>query len=235
MADQWRLAFMFDAAGGDHAGLEAALVRQADAIRRVAGAADIRLGVADRHPDLTSATQTDYAVDQWRTVDAAVEITVGAARAADLPALAAALSEILAPLAASGSVEVMSGPMFSMVPVRDGGVFLSLAFKRDPAISSAQFRSWWHDRHSGVAIPVLGPGLLAYDQVHCDAAATGAVARGFGAAPVAYDAYDNLTWADRQGYLASISDPAGMARIFADEIGNIDDGTRRHALMRRIG
>lgn len=235
MSDQWRLAFMFDAPAGDLAGLEAALVRQADAIRRLAGEAQLRLGVADRHPDLMAATKTDYATDQWRTVDGAVEVTVGADRAAELPILSAGLREVLGPLVAPGSVEVMTGPMFHMVPVRDGDVFLSLAFRRDPAITSAQFREWWHDRHSGVAIPVLGPGLLAYDQVHCDAAATTAVARGFGAELVAYDAYDNLTWADRDAYLSSISDLDGMARIFADEIGHIDDSTRRHALMRRIG
>lgn len=235
MSTSWRLAFMFDAPAGDLAALEATLAAQGPAIRAAAGDAQVRLGVADRHPDLMTATKTEYAVDQWRTVDGAVAVTVAAARAPELAELARTLSEIIAPLAAPGSVEVMTGPMFSMVPVRDGEAFLSLAFRRDPAITSAQFRSWWHDRHSAVAIPVLGPGLLAYDQVHCDAAATEAAALSFGTAPNAYDAYDNLTWADRNAYLASISDAGGMATIFADEIGNIDDSTRRHALMRRIG
>jgi hypothetical protein len=71
-----------------------------------------------------------------------------------------------------------------MVPPHDGEAFLSLAFKCDPAIAPAQFRAWWLEQHSQIVIPVLGDGLLAYDQVHVDPAATAAVARAFGAEPV---------------------------------------------------
>jgi len=122
-----------------------------------------------------------------------------------------------------------------MVPVRDGGAFLSLAFRRDPATTSEQFQTWWRYQHAGVAIPVLGPGMLAYDQVHVDFAATEAVARAFGVERVAYDAYDNLTWADFRAFLTSISDPEGMMRVYADEVGRIDNSSRRHAIMRKIG
>lgn len=233
MADPWRLAFMFDARDASDA-LDAQLARRAGEIRRLAGEAEVRLGVADRHPDLIQGS-SDYDLTNWRTVDGAVEITLGAARAGDLSGLAQALREVLEPLAAPGSVEVMAGPVYPMVTPRDGEAFLSLAFRRDPTTTSAQFRSWWREQHSQIAIPVLGQGLLAYDQVHVDPEATEAVALAFGAEPVAYDAYDNLTWADRSAYLASISDPAGMARIYADEVGRIDDATRRWALMRRIG
>lgn len=233
MSDLWRLAFMFDARGGDLDALEGALARAAEPVRRRAGG-PARLGLADRHPDLATASKTDYATDQWRSVDGAVEITLRAPGAQDLEALSRGLAEIIRPMAEPGTVEVMAGPMFSMVPPRDGEAFLSLAFRRDPATTSAQFRRWWHDQHAEIAIPVLGPGLLAYDQVHVDAELAAAAARGFGVAAAAYDAYDNLTWADRDGYIASISDLDGMARIFRDEIGRIDDRTRRHALMRRV-
>jgi len=233
MSRLWRLAVMFDARDGDLDALEADLVRVAEPVRRRTGG-PVRLGLADRHPDLATATKSEYATDQWRTVDGAVEITLRAPEPKDLEELSRALAGLIAPMAEPGSVEVMAGPMFSMVPPRDGEAFLSLAFRRDPATTSAQFRSWWREQHAGVAIPVLGPGLLAYDQVHVEPEASEAAARGFGVRPVAYDAYDNLTWADRYGYVASISDVEGMARIFRDEIGRIDDSTRRHALMRRV-
>ena len=51
---------------------------------------------------------------------------------------------------------------------------------------------------------------------------------------VHYDAYDNLTWASPQTFFESVSDPVQMQRVQEDEIGRIDNSTRRHALMRRI-
>ena len=234
MEDAWRLAFMFNARGGDLDALEEALVRVAGGIRGVAGEAHVRLGVADVHPDL-GASFRDREKGGRRIVDGAVEITVAAGRAGELTAIAGALRDTLDELAGPGSTEVMTGPVFSIVPVRDGGAFLSLAFKRYPRTTSQQFRDWWLHQHAKVATPVLGAGLLAYDQVHVDAAATQAVAQAFGVAPVAYDAYDNLTWDDRDAFLRSISDPVEMARVYADEEGHIDHASARSALMRRVG
>jgi hypothetical protein len=233
MSNVWRMAFMFDAQGGNLSALEEGLVRSTDAIRRLTGDGHLRIGVAD-NPDPGARTETDYAVDQWRKVDGAVEITVAAVRAGDLAALSKSLREPLTTLVEPSSVEVMAGPMFPMVTPRVGETFLSLAFKRFPGTTPDEFRNWWRFQHAGVAIPVMGPGMLAYDQVHVDLATTEAVARAFGVAPVAYDAYDNLTWANRHGFLTSVNDEEGMTRIFADEVGRIDNGSRRHALMRRI-
>jgi hypothetical protein len=233
MSNAWRMAFMFDARGGDLGALEQGLARSADAMRRLTGDGHVRIGVAD-NPDPAARTEADYEVDKWRKVDGAVEITVTANRVGDLAAMSESLREPLTTLVELSSVEVTAGPMFPMVTPRAGNTFLSLAFKRFPGTTSEEFRNWWRFQHAGVAIPVMGPGMLAYDQIHVDHATTAAVARAFGVAPVAYDAYDNLTWADRQGFLTSINDPEGMARVFADEVGRIDNGSRRHALMRRI-
>jgi hypothetical protein len=233
MSERWRLAVMFDAHAGRFDALAAGLGGAAGQIARIAGEGEVRLGVADRHPDL-GGRDGAHEVERWRTVDGAVEITVPAARAGELSELARGLRALVDPLAAPGSVEVMAGPVHAMVPPRPGGAFLSLAFRRDPAITAQQFRDWWRYRHAGVAIPVLGAALLGYDQVHVDPAATQAVARAYGVEPVPYDAYDNLTYVDRQGFLDSVADAEGMARVFADEIGHIDDATRRYALMRRV-
>jgi hypothetical protein len=233
MNTRWRLAFMFDAAGGDLGRLERALTDAGGRIRELAGDAHLRMGVADQHPGLAAPRGRGDA--EPGTVDGAVEISVAAARVGDLAALSRSMRGVLEGLAAASSVQVMTGPVFPIVPVRDGGAFLSLAFRRYPGTTSRQFRDWWLHQHAGVATPILGPGLLAYDQVHVDPAATQAVSRAFGAEPAAYDAYDNLTWEDADAFLRSISDAAGMARIFADEVGRIDDPSRRHALMRKIG
>jgi hypothetical protein len=231
-ADRWRLAFMFDAPGSDREALSKGLVAAGPALRGAAQDAHLRFGVAEQFMNGPGAPP-EYQV--WRSNDGAVEITVAAQRADELPAIAAAIWAILSPLAAPGSAEVMAGPMFSMVPTREGDLFLSLAFKRDPAITKQAFSRWWFHRHSTVAIPVLGKQLLAYDQVHCDDAMTQAVSDACGLPAMLYDAYDNLTWASFQDFQASTSDPVGGQQINEDEIGAIDNLTRRHALMTTLG
>jgi hypothetical protein len=236
MSDGWRMAFMFDARGGDQAALEAGLAKAAEAIRRAAGEAQVRLGVPDDSSAMNARQDGEsYDIAAWRGVDGAVEITVADARSGDLTDIARSVHGIIAPLAAPGSVEVMAGPMFCMVPVRDGEAFLSLAFKRYPGTTSEDFRNWWRFQHAKVAIPVLGAPMLAYDQVHVDPGVTEALARAIGVEPVLYDAYDNLTYENAAGFLASVADLPGMARIAEDELGRIDNTSRRHALMKRVG
>ena len=235
MDSDWRLAFMFDAPGGDLGALEAALIRSGQRIASLAGDARVRTGVADQSPALGSQTSTDYTEQNWRGVDGALEITLAPSRVGALADIAKALRPVLDDIAAPTSIEVMTGPMFPIVPQRAGGAFLSLAFKRDPTTTLQQFQDWWLRQHSGVATPVLGPGMLAYDQVHVDHAVSETVARAFGVPPVYYDAYDNLTFADAAGFVQCTSDAAGMARIFADEVGRIDNSSRRNALMRQVG
>ena len=235
MNEDWRMAFIFDARDGAFEVMEQDLARAADQIRLLAGDAHVRLGVADRHPDLADLNDpTEPDMETGRSVDGAVEISVSASRRDDLPGISVALGNILQGFAAPSSLEVMAGPYYSMVPVRDGNTFLSLAFRRDPAMTSAQFQRWWHDQHAVVAIPVLGPGLLAYDQVHVDAVTTEQLASAIRVAPVHYDAYDNLTWSDHRAFLQSISDQEDMARVYQDEVGRIDNSSRRHALMRKL-
>jgi hypothetical protein len=233
MDNNWRLAFQLDARGGDLDGLERALAASRGTIQGIVGDAHVRMGVTDRHPDLEAIQ--DRRKTLHRGVDGAIEVTVGPARAAALAAIAGALRDVISGFSAPSSVELTAGPIYPMVPVRDGETFLSLAFRRYPGTTSQQFRDWWRYQHAPLCIPILGEAMLAYDQVHVDPDATQAVCAAFGAAPTPYDAYDNLTWADPKGFLKSVSDADAMQRIFADEQGRIDDASRRHTLMRRIG
>ena len=81
----------------------------------------------------------------------------------------------------------------------------------------------------------MGPELLAYDQVHVDAAMSRALSQALSIRDAAYDAYDNLTWASSNAFTASCShDPEGMERVVADEVGRIDNDSRRRGMMREI-
>jgi hypothetical protein len=233
MDDSWRLAFQLDAPDDDLDGLERALSRSSQTIRLIVGDGHVRMGVADQHPDLAEIQARRKTLH--RGADGAIEVTIGAERARAIPEIAQALEAVITGLAAPWSVELTAGPVYPMVPVREGETFLSLAFRRYPGTTSQQFRDWWRYQHAPLCIPILGEVMLAYDQVHVDAAATEAACRAFGTPATPYDAYDNLTWADPHGFLTSISDAPAMQRIFEDEQGRIDDPSRRHTLMRRVG
>lgn len=233
MQTHWRLAFMFDAPGGDLAALADSLRAARGRIEAAAGGNRVRTGVAypDGQPD-TSEHAPGGPV--WRTVDGAIEVTIPNGGEGRVPAICEAMRPVLADLAAPGSVEVMTGAMHYMVPVQAGDAFLSLAFRRYPDTTVAQFRDWWLNQHAGVAIPIMRDELLAYDQVHVDTVASQAAAAALGVPFVDYDAYDNLTYRNQEGFFGSVADAEGMARIAEDEIGRIDNTTRRFALMREV-
>jgi len=230
----WRLAFMFDAPGGDLDALAAALGNARARIEAAAQGNAVRLGVAIRETGDVDAEDA-HGMSDWRTVDGAIEVTVPNDSKDRIPEICKAMRPILDDLAELGSVEVMTGAMHHMVPVREGGVFLSLSFRRGAGTSVEQFRDWWYNQHAPLCIPILGPNLFAYDQVHVDEAASRAAANALGVAFVDNDAYDNLTYPDPEGFVHSSSaDPEGMARIAEDEVGRIDNTTRRFALMREV-
>lgn len=232
-AAYWRLAIIFDAIGRDRGTMEAALTAAMPALRAIVGGAGLRVCVAEHFNADGGGGGADFST--WRENDGAIEITVGAELAGALPEMAAKVRTVFAGIADPLTIEGMAGPCYFMVPARQGDMVLSLSFRRDPATSKADFLRWWHNRHAKVAVPVLGDWLLAYDQVHCDDASTEAVAAALGVPVYPYDAYDNLTWANWEAFLASTADPDGGRRIADDEIGRIDNNTRRHGLMRPIG
>lgn len=232
-AAYWRLAVIFDAPGHDREALAHKLSAADGAIRKAAGGAAVRYAVSEHF--MNDMVIEGHAFAGWATNDGAVEVTVSAHQADDLPEIAAALRPVLEPMIDLASTQVMAGPVYAMVPARLGDCILSLSFLRDPATTKQEFSRWWYYQHSQVAIPVLGPLLLGYDQVHCDDGMIEGVSKAFGVAPHYYDAYDNLTWASWEAYLESTSDPEGGRRIGEDEIGRIDNSTRRHGIMRVLG
>lgn len=234
MQTHWRLAFMFDAMTRGMERLESGLLVAAQDIAKAAKGNPVRIGVAMHSPDVDER-EGAHDVANWRHVDGAIEVTVPNSDAISIPGICAAMRPLLPTFAKAGSIEVMTGAMHNMVPVREGGAFLSLAFRRYPGTSVENFRNWWYSQHAPLCIPILGEEMLAYDQVHVDQAATRAAADALGVPYVDYDAYDNLSYRSQEGFLMSCSDAEGMTRIAADEEGRIDNASRRHALMRKVG
>lgn len=230
----WRMAFVFDAADGDLDRLRHALARLDAMLPALPGEVRLRTGVVDHSPEFGNAPEGDHDTAIGRTLDAAIELTFPAAQLDAVVEYAPNLANTIGALAAPASVEVMAGPMFAMVPQRDGDTILSLAFVRYPGTASNQFRDWWKLQHAPLAIRVLGPGLLAYDQVHVDREVTEALSEACGTPAYGYDAYDNLTWASPAAFVASLADVEGMAQLFRDEAERIDNDSRRHAMLRRI-
>ena len=233
MQIHWRLAFMFDATGGDMAALEDGLAKAHVAILAASGGNRVRIGVAMHDPEVDER-EGAHDVANWRHVDGAIEVSIPNEDRAAMPEICKAMRPILEPLVEPGSLEVMTGPMHHMVPVHEGGAFLSLAFRRYPGTTVEDFRKWWYSQHAPLCIPILGEEMLGYDQVHVDPDMTRKAAEALGVPFVDYDAYDNLTYHSQEGFLISCSDEAGMTLIAQDEEGRIDNTSRRHALMRTI-
>lgn len=225
---------MFDAPSGDVDALARALAEARGRIENAAQGNAVRMGVAIRE-DGDENPETAHAMTDWRTVDGAIEVTIPNGGEAAVPEICREMRPILDDLAEPGSIEVMTGAMHHMVPVREGDAFLSLSFRRGVGTTVEQFRNWWYNQHAPLCIPILGPNLLAYDQVHVEEGASRAAAEALGVPFVDNDAYDNLTYPDRDGFIhSSTDDPEGMARIAEDEVGRIDNTTRRFALMRKV-
>ena len=212
----WRLAFMFDAQDGDIGQLERQLRNRRRDIQRAAGEVPVRLGIIAQGAAESGAAEI-YDFSAWRTVDGAIEIDLAAERREAIADIAQTVGALLKEIVEPASIEGVAGPIHAMVPARSGDVFLSLAFCRDPRTTSDEFQRWWRDQHASVAIPILGDELLAYDQVHADRAIGRLISAALGAPARDYDAYDNLTWADRAAFLRSTGDADGQRLVSEDE------------------
>ena len=194
--------------------------------------AQVRVGT--KHP--LDTTGDDDTIDPERPtrrepVEGAVEFTVEEARLPELSAHASAMGDLLNDIADTDRSIVTVGHMHHIVEPSGGDIFLSLTFKRERGTTLKQLHEWWYNQHPLVVCPLMLPDMLAYDQVHVDHALGDQAAVDAGFAYRCYDSYDNLTWADFDGYVRSVSKPGFMDAIWADEIGHIDHLTYAGALM----
>jgi hypothetical protein len=226
-----RLALMISPADGvSHDDLTEGLRERASELGAACGPdARVRMGVRDlRH--VTDAG----ARGMPQPVDAAVEVTMPEGSLDELAHAAGGIGRTLEGLVDPEGTALTIGTTHHMVPVREGRIFLSLAFQRSPGTTIEQFRDWWFHQHASVAIPLLGPELLAYDQVHVDRELAEKASVDAGIRYHPYDAYDNLTWASMGALAASMSKPGSAEEMYEDEVGHIDHSTNRGSMMNVI-
>ena len=228
-----RLAVMLvPRAGLTDAELAKALVEGKPQIAKIFGSeAHIRIGAKCKNDPLSASMGENR---KPGTLSAAIEVTMAEAQLQQLAGGAEQLGRLLQPLIDPAQAALTVGITYRILLPRDGAVFLSLSFKRYPDTSIEAFRKWWLEQHSKVAAPLLLPLLLAYDQVHVDHELSCQASARASLPYVPYDAYDNLTWASRQAYIDSVSDPDSMRKIYEDELGHIDHATYRGALMNEL-
>lgn len=195
--------------------------------------AAIRIGLRDPRDPLADVSEGAIEA-RIPPVLGAIEVTVPRAEVPGVEALAGTIGAHLSGLADRERSAVSVGDVYEIVEPRPGATFLSFAFRRSPGTSVEEFRDWWLGQHAGVAVRLLSPELLAYDQVHVDRGLSERASRSAEIAFHPFDAYDNLTWASIDQFLASVSRPGGREEMYQDEIGHIDHTSYRGALMELV-
>jgi hypothetical protein len=180
---------------------------------RLAGDFDVSVRVGTRHPASISSERPDSRVAETA---GAVEVSVPEARLETLPQCARSFGPLLAAIADTERSIVAAGPVHHIVEPKKGALFLSVVFRRHSSITPEQFHEWWLNQHAPLATSFLLPEMLAYDQVHLrqDLSEHASIEARF--AYHRYDAYDNLTWADYESSLRSVSKP-GLAEAMSED------------------
>lgn len=168
------------------------------------------------------------------TVDAAVEVTAGEDGLDRLFERSTRAFAMLEEIVDPSRTMLMGGVTHRILDPQAGELFLSLTFRRDPKVKAEEFREWWLVRHAPFAVSKLHPPLLAYDQVHVDHAGSAEAAARAGLVYEDYDAYDNLTWASSDLYMASLGDAETQRMLTEDERGFIDSTSYTVGIMRAL-
>jgi hypothetical protein len=223
------MAFMLHAPAGvtDAEFFDAIKARRPD-LAAVTQSIDAGLRVGTRHPrdhELASRRDTSY-----EPIEAAVEVTMPEDGLAGLLAEAGSIGGLVVDIAHTERSIVTVGPMHRIVEPRPGDVFLSLTFQREPGTTLEELHQWWINQHAVLATRYL-PEVLAYDQVHVDHQLSEQASRDAGFAYRCYDSYDNVTWANYDEFVKSVSKPGVLEVMRQDDDGHIGQNTRVGALM----
>lgn len=230
-----RLAFMLHAPDGIE--LETffeQLTLRCDSLAALAESFDARLRVGTKYPLELGGSSEPGQERRTEPIEGAVEFSVPEERLGDLVAHASQMGALLADIADTERSIVTVGPMYHVVDPKPGDIFLALTFRREPGTTLEHLHTWWLNQHPVVVVPFQLPEMLAYDQVHVDHGLSEQASIDAGFAYRDYDSYDNLTWANIDECMRSISKPGSGEAIYADEVGNLDHMSYVGALMNRV-
>lgn len=186
MRDKVRLFIALRAgASGDHVAARAAEALQA---QRKQLPDDTEVTVAVRHPsDPTRELANAAAMATGTTVfDASLALAAGEGSLDQLITGLAAAAQRLSDIINPRQSAAVAGEERVIVPGDEPLVHL-FALRRLPSVSNAEFHDHWFTIHSGLGHTI--PGIGAYNQFHCDPAAS---ARATAAAGVALSDYDGV-------------------------------------------
>jgi hypothetical protein len=203
-----------------------AAIRACGAVPRSAGS--IRIGI--RHPDDPLAAAMGERRES-EPIDGVVEVTLGeGATLDDAPRALASFRDPLAGVADFARSAAVAGTCYRFL-AKDGPVFVALAARRDPAITMAELTEWWRDRHGPLALRIVRPAPLAYEQLHADRAASRVCARVAGMGETVYDMVDTISVESPDAFRQATSDPETAAKLYEDEVGHVDHSSIRGALQ----
>jgi len=115
-----------------------------------------------------------------------------------------------------------------------GSVFAAIAARRAPGTTMDQLTEWWLHQHGPLALRIVSPPPLAYEQLHGDADMSRAAARAAGVSETPYDMYDTIGAPTLEEFEQAAGDPAVAAQLFEDEVGHVDHSSFRGAIQRTL-
>ena len=198
---------------------------------RVGEDGTVRLGV--RLPDdPLSATMGERR--ELEPVDAVVEITAAdGVSPLEAAGIVEGMLDVLGGSVDPGRCAVIAGSCYRFLSA-DGPLFIALAGYRDPAISMEQLSVWWRDRHGPLALSIVDPLPLAYEQLHADQEAARAASVACGLPMQGYDMYDTIAIDSLESLSGSVMNPEVAAQLFEDEVGHVDHSRMRGAIQRTL-
>lgn len=201
------------------------------ALDRVGEGGTVRLGVRLPDDPLSAAMGERRELEP---VDAVVEITAADRvspldTAGTVEGMLDALGESIDPQRCA----VIAGSCYRFLSAA-GPLFIALAGYRDPAISMDELTEWWLHRHGPLALSIVEPLPLAYEQLHADQDASRAASEASGLPTQGYDMYDTIAIDSLESLEGSVMNPEVAVQLFEDEVGHVDHSRMRGAIQRTV-
>jgi EthD domain len=129
---------------------------------------------------------------------------------------------------------VVAGRCYRFLSAEDAPLFLAILGYRDPAITMEQLTQWWLHQHGPLALSIVDPLPLAYEQLHADQDASHAASEAAGLPAPGYDMYDTIAIDSLESLMGSTMNPEVAAQLFEDEVGHVDHSRMRGAIQRTV-
>jgi len=230
--DDGRPSSAFEAAVGDAASSLTSRVRDSGD-GAGPGRGSVRAGV--RLPDDPLAQAMGGDRGELEPVHGIIEVTAPEGMSAtDAAGLVDGARDALGPDVDAGRSVVIAGRCYRFLSSDDAPLFLALFGYRDPSITMDELSEWWLHRHGPLALSIVDPLPLAYEQLHADQDASRVASEASGLAAPGYDMFDTIAIDAVESLTGSMMNPEVAARLFEDEVGHVDHSRMHGAIQRTV-